>query len=109
MMDFKNKEGQLLFKKKTSETKEFTDCFKNMSTLLENCERWNDTLKAYCKKSYPIIRIRNNNKSTSSADKLIESRNKLKNNIEDGSSSDNEDLHKLKEKNCRYNSRRRIQ
>ena len=67
MFDFKNREGQILFKKKTSETKEFTDCFENMSPLLENCERWNDKLKSYCKKSYPIIRIRNKNSATSAA------------------------------------------
>ena len=66
-----------------------------MSPLLENCERWNDKLKSYCKKSYPIIRIRNKNNATSAADKVIDSRNKLKKKIDDGHSSNNDDLYKL--------------
>ena len=53
-LDFKNTEGKILFKKKTTETSEFTDCFKNMLPLLDNCERWNDTLKAHCKSDCDI-------------------------------------------------------
>ena len=69
-----------------------------MSPLLDNCERWNDTLKAYCKKSYPIIRIRNRNIKTSSADNLIDARNRLKKQIDDGKSNNIDDLNRLEEK-----------
>ena len=58
LFDFQNKVGQKLFKKITSETKEFTDCFQNMLPLLEQCELWHETLKSYCARSYQIIRIR---------------------------------------------------
>ena len=98
MLDFKNEMSQIIFKKKATETKDFTDCFTNMSPLLDNCERWSDTLKAYCKKSYPIIRIRNHNIKTSSADNLIDARNRLKKQIDDGKSNDIDDLHRLEEK-----------
>ena len=91
------KKVEYYLKKITSETNDFTDCFKNMSSLLENCERWNETLKAYCKKSYPIIRIRNKNIKTSFADKLIDTRNRLKKKIYDGKSTDIDGLHSLEE------------
>ena len=69
-----------------------------MSPLLDNCERWNAILKAYCKKSYPIIRIRNLNIKTSSADNLIDARNRLKKQIDDDKSNNIDDLHRLEEK-----------
>ena len=49
MLDLRNTEGKILFKKKTTETSEFTAFFKNMLPLLKNCERWNYILKAHCK------------------------------------------------------------
>ena len=58
MFDFKSDKGKQIFKIQTTETTEFTDCFKNMSPVLEQCEKWLKTLEAYCKKAYPVIRIR---------------------------------------------------
>ena len=48
MLDFKNVEGQALFKRKTSETSEFTECFQNMLPLHEQCEKWFQKLKTHC-------------------------------------------------------------
>ena len=95
MLDFKNINGRAIFKRKTTETNDFTDCFESMSPLLEQCENWFDTLKAYCKKSYPMIRIRSKHMKNSSADNLITRRNELKQHIEDGKSNKEEELHKL--------------
>ena len=44
LLDFKNVDGQILFKRKTSETSELTDCFKSMLPLSEKCERWFQSL-----------------------------------------------------------------
>ena len=59
LFDFQNEDGQKMFKRKTSETNDFTDCFQNLLPLQEQCENWHATLKSYCAKSYKIIRIRN--------------------------------------------------
>ena len=98
LLDFKNVIGQELFKRKTSETTEFTDCFENVLPLLEKCENWFQTLKTHCKKSYPLIRIRNKTVKSSAADNFIIQRNKLKQHIEDGISSDVNELDKLEGK-----------
>ena len=68
MFDFKNVIGQELFKRKTSETTDFTDCFKNNLPLLEQCDNWFQTLKTHCKKSYPIIRNQSKTVKSSSAE-----------------------------------------
>ena len=95
MLDFKNLEGQALFKRKTPDTSEFTECFQNMLPLQEQCEKWFQKLKTHCKKSFPIIRIRSNNIKSSEADHLIIQRNKLKLDIEEGKSKDLVKLQKL--------------
>ena len=97
MLDFKNAEGQAIFKRKATETNEFTQCFENMLPLLEQCEEWFHTLKAHFKKSYPTIRIRNKNIRSSGADSLITQRKKLKQDIEDGKLISEEDFDKLEE------------
>ena len=95
LSDFKNENGKILFNKLTTETKQFTECFEGMLPLLEKCEKWQKTVETYCVKSYPIIRIRNQNIKTSSADKLIVKRNLLKKQIEDGITKDVDELNVL--------------
>ena len=97
MLDSKNLNGKILFTKSTSETNEFTDCFNNVLPLLEQCEKWYKTLQSYCSKSYPIIRIKKNNSKTSYADKLIEKRSHLKKKIDEGKSSDRDELNRIEE------------
>ena len=86
IFDFKNKKGQQTFKQCTTQTNEFTDCFKDLSPLSDQCYKWLATLEAHCVKAYPIIRIRNKNMKTSAAEKMIEERNKLKKLVDDGDS-----------------------
>ena len=97
MLDLKKLNGKILFTKSTSETNEFTDCFNNVLPLLEQCEKWHKTLQSYCSKSYPIIRIKKNNSKTSYADKLIEKRSHLKKKIDEGKSSDRDELNRIEE------------
>ena len=98
LLDFKNVDGQILFKRKTSETSELTDCFKSMLPLSEKCEKWFQILQAHCNKAFPIIRIRKNVMKSTAADHLINQRNKLKQSIEDGRLYDIGDLTRLEER-----------
>ena len=77
ILDINNKEQQQTFKRNTSETEEFTNSFKCPETILEQCDKWITTLKSQCKKSFKTIRIRPKRIQPSSADKLINERNKL--------------------------------
>ena len=40
MFDLKNEKGQTLFKTQTTHTSEFTDCFEQMSPMLDQCDNW---------------------------------------------------------------------
>ena len=68
-----------------------------MSNVLESCENWFLTLKAHCKKAYPIIRIRSKTMKSSAADHYIIRRNKLKQQIEDGNSCNVDELSNLED------------
>ena len=50
--DFKNEDGQLRFKKVTSETDEFSKCFENDSPLIDQIEDWQNVLKSSFRKSF---------------------------------------------------------
>jgi hypothetical protein len=49
--NFKNKNGQNLFKQMTGNTEEFTNCFISEEPLLVQCDMWKKVLEARCKKS----------------------------------------------------------
>ena len=77
--DFKSNDGQKKFKKLTSETKQFTDCFNNMYPLLQQVKTWRETLETFCKRSFRKIRIRKRKMKplNSKLSLLIDLRNKL--------------------------------
>ena len=56
--NFKEREAQLKFKKLTSETDEFSECFTDDTSLLQQVENWRAKLEKFCKKSFKKIRIR---------------------------------------------------
>ena len=87
-----------MLKEKTTEKKQFTECFNGVLPLLEKCDKWYTILKTCCAKSYPVIRIRNKNIKVSSADKLIVKRNMLKKQIDEGVSEDVNQLKLIEEK-----------
>ena len=58
MYDFKDIEGQKKFKRLTSETEQFTNCFNNKESLSQQVEMWRKTLEAHCKNAFWKIRIR---------------------------------------------------
>ena len=85
MYDFKNKDGQEIFKKLTSETNELSNCFTDESPILSQVQRWRDLLEVYFQKSFRKIRIRNK-KMKPLKDKvsnLIDERNMLMSNSND--------------------------
>ena len=49
-----------------------------MEPLLEQCKKWKVKLEAYCKRSFPRVRITKGKCKPSEADKYIHKRNKLK-------------------------------
>ena len=76
--NFKNKEGQQIFKHNTSDTNEFSNCFSSVEPLLVQCDRWKNILEAQCKKAFPQIRIKKGKLLSSKADILIKNQMLLK-------------------------------
>ena len=59
ILNFKNPESQIVFKKLTSETQQFTSCFKKKGqSIALSTEIWKKNIKSVCKKSFKKIRIR---------------------------------------------------
>ena len=75
--NFEDKESQLQFKKNTSETNLFTQCFNTMQPVWKQSEVWLSHVKTHIKKSFKNIRIRSRRIKPSASDRLIGQRNKL--------------------------------
>ena len=58
IFNFKDIESQNIFRKLTSDTKEFTNCFLDSSPLKLQVEKWREVLNSYCKKAFKKIRIK---------------------------------------------------
>ena len=57
MYNFKNKEGQKVFKQITSETSELSQCFETDAPLDEQISNWQNVLKSSCSKAFKKISI----------------------------------------------------
>ena len=77
MFNFRDKAGQEIFKKNTSETKEFSECFMSKKPVHLQAQDWIGVLAAQCSIAFPKIRIRKKNVKCSDASKLIDKRNIL--------------------------------
>ena len=79
IFDFKDQISQKNFRKSTSETDEFTNCFLEDAPLMSQIEKWRGVLNSHCKKVFKKIRIKKKNiKPVSSAlVRLINERNAL--------------------------------
>ena len=58
LFNFKDENSQLIFKKSTSETYEFTNCFLDEAPLKIQVENWRKVLNSHCKNAFKKIRIR---------------------------------------------------
>ena len=79
--DFKNKHSQEMFKKITSETVEFSNCFNNGKPLQKQVDEWQKVLKTHCQKAFKKFRIRRKKSKAikGTIRKLIDERNRLVN------------------------------
>ena len=79
LYNFKNKEGQQKFKQITSETSDFSDCFKSNEPLLVQIENWQKILKSNFSKAFKKIRIKNKHiiPIDKNISRLISQRNEL--------------------------------
>ena len=59
--NFKNTESQAVFRKLTSETEVFTNCFMDGKPLEKQVENWLNTLHTFCQKSFKKIRVKKRN------------------------------------------------
>ena len=86
MFNFKNEEGQKLFKEITTNTNEFSNCFANNAPLADQIVNWQKVLKSSCRKSFKKIRIKKQNvfPMNDEISKLIDQRNSLVNSSDDG-------------------------
>jgi hypothetical protein len=81
IFNYKEEVSKVKFKKLTSETKDFTQCFEDEKPLLEQIENWQTVLKSFCAQSFRKIRIRKKNIKplTQPLGQLIDERNILVN------------------------------
>ena len=79
--NFKSEESQKTFKKNTSETNEFTNCFSTEQPIMTQIENWQKVLKKNIQVSFKKVRIKTNQKVKLSPQmaRLINLRNKLSN------------------------------
>ena len=79
IFNFMNKQSQEAFKIRTTETKEFTDCFSGDEPLLQKIEKWRRVLKLHCSGAFRKIRIKKNTLKPISKrlSSLIDQRNRL--------------------------------
>ena len=57
IFNFKNKKCQEIFKKVTTNTTDFSQCFESKIPLEKQIEEWRKILKSYCHKAFKKIRI----------------------------------------------------
>ena len=58
IFNFKEEESKVKFKKFTSETNEFTQCFEDKKPLFKQIQNWQQMLRKFCNKSFKKIRIK---------------------------------------------------
>ena len=80
LYNFKKAENQQKFKYETTNTNDFTNCFRSNLPLDEQIKRWQQNLNKFCGKSFQKIRIKRKNKTklpSSKMNQLITMRNEL--------------------------------
>ena len=60
--NFKCRESQEAFRKQTSDTDQFTNCFENELPLMKQIENWKTVLNRSIKEAFKKVRIKNNPK-----------------------------------------------
>ena len=89
IFNFKNKKSQERFKNITSNTTQFSECFKSNLPFEDQIKQWRHVLNSHCQEAFKKIRIkrRKDKPLNEKLAKLVEKRNKIKTiskNTEDG-------------------------
>ena len=80
IFQFKNRNSQLEFKQLTTNTTDFSNCFKNELEFEDQANQWKRVLKNYFYKAFKKVRVTNKQKvKKSEIDVLLDRRKKLKN------------------------------
>ena len=77
ILNFRDKKAQKKFREATTNTTEFSDCFKSNLSSKDKMKIWKHTLEKHCNISFRKIRIRKKTLKPSEADKFINTRNTL--------------------------------
>ena len=72
IFNFKDQKSQAAFKIQTSNTDDFTECFKNDLPILEQIESWRKVLKSYCSRTFKKIRVTGRKKTKPMNKEMIE-------------------------------------
>ena len=97
IFQFKDKTAQVQFKKLTTHTTEFTDCFKNDLDFEVQAQNWRKMLNNYFHKAFKKVQVRNRPvKKQNEVLELIEKRKVLKKKI-DVNEADEEEINRIEE------------
>ena len=84
LWNFKNKEAQKVFKDETTNTSEFSECFKSKLPVLEQIKNWRIVFSKHCRTAFKKVRVTNKmkvNPIPADVSKLIDRRNELAKNV----------------------------
>ena len=78
LFNFKNVECQENFQILTSQTKKFSDCFKQDLNFEEQANKWKKTLDSFCHKAFKKVRLTPNKPQITKISELMEERKSMK-------------------------------
>ena len=80
IFQFKNRDSQIEFKKLTTNTTDFSSCFKNDLSFEDQSIKWRNVLEDYFFKAFKKVRVTNNHKvKKTEISVLLDKRKKIKN------------------------------
>ena len=95
MFQFKNRESQLEFKRLTSNTKDFSNCFNNEMDFEAQADKWRKVLNSYFHRAFKKVRISNKpSKKNEEVEFLMDKRKAIKKKLH-LDEKDEEDLNEL--------------
>ena len=97
VFNFKHYESQQYFKKITSETLLFTECFRNDTDIMEQIKNWQTTLFKFIGKSFKVSRVRKKKKTNQKIAHKMNVRYQIKQNNESTKDIDKEIFEEIKQ------------
>ena len=91
LFNFKNREGQQLFKELTTNTNKLSNCFENNLPFLKQTKNWFKQLNSFFYQCFTKIRSRKRKQKVSEVERLLEMRKKLRRNTQEETVRDNQE------------------